>query len=58
MVWRRKLNLKAKFEISPSHLGLNTLSSRRFQHEFDGVNLPSPTTAAAPALAVPFASGW
>jgi hypothetical protein len=39
MIYRRKLNLKAEFESSISHLGFNTLSSRRFQLVLDRVNL-------------------
>jgi hypothetical protein len=46
-VQRRKLNLKAEFESSRSHLSFNTLSSGRFQLGFDRVNLHRSTTVAA-----------
>jgi len=42
-----QVELKAKLESSSSYFRFNTLSSRRFQHGFDRVNLHRPTFAAA-----------
>jgi len=45
LLYRRKLNLKAKLESSISHFSFQALNSRRFQHGFHRLNLHRLTLA-------------